>query len=136
MKHTARILICLLSVFVLKTAQAQGETETITISRKTILYKGTGQEIQNWYLYMDSERTWYMAPLVGIPEKPEDWFEKRKDSQSVYKGSMQNGLYPTLTLDKVNDPEGTMSFYVSRPNEKQIVLTSVSDAQVYVFEQQ
>lgn len=115
------------------------EKETIVISKNnTHLFQGSSQEVSNWYLYMDGDKTWYLANVKISAAEAKDWFEKRKDSDNIFKGLMANGAYATITFSKENDPETLLQFYVKFEREdnkiRSIILTSIDDGNNYVFD--
>ncbi|TNE52761.1 MAG: hypothetical protein EP338_14070 [Bacteroidetes bacterium] len=116
------------------TCFSQGDVEKIKISgKKGELFVGIQQEIYDWYLYHDVDGMWYLANLQ-IPEKEvRAWFEKRKNSQNIFRGRIENGLYPTLRMIKENEVGTDLKFYVKREKDGKVVLTSVEDAKIYVF---
>lgn len=112
---------------------AQDRTTIVLKKGQTQLYQGVNQEVQNWYLFIDSDQMCYLANLFIPAEELEAWFLARKDSQSIFKGAIENGMYPTLILSKENDPETILKFYVKRQEDGSLTLSSIEDASIYVF---
>jgi hypothetical protein len=111
------------------------EVETIKIKKqKNLLFKGADQKIQDWYLFYDNDSTFYMANLKIDISEVENWFEKRKNSQNIYKGRMNYGRYETMTLAKENEPMNDLRFYVKRDKIGVIELISMDDGFIYIFQ--
>ncbi|SFT90919.1 hypothetical protein SAMN05216474_3104 [Lishizhenia tianjinensis] len=107
--------------------------DTIKIrAAKPKLYQGVSTEIASWYLYFSNE-VYYLCKLPNKRTKEAmDWFEKRKDSQNVYKGSLYEGKDTTLTLSKENNSSEKLKFYFHQ-GEGVIVLVSTTDGVKFKF---
>lgn len=112
----------------------QEEVETIQLSKQeNYVFQGSDQEIKDWYLYLDQSGIVFLANLSIPPKEVQAWFEKRKDSQTMYRGRI-NGLgIKTLILNRADDIESQLSFYVKLKAKDRIVLESMSDAITYTF---
>lgn len=56
--------------FLVSDLYAQDTVETIRLSKhKTKLYRGIGQELQDWYVFVDQSGTWYMANQTFVFEE-------------------------------------------------------------------
>ena len=117
------------------------EIETIQIKKnKSTLYRGKNHElniehnqnIQNWYFYIDNEFC-YMANLDISENEVLDWFEKRKNSQNIFKGELINQQYQTIILMKENEPELRLNFYIEFQAKDTVKLTNIDDTKVYLF---
>lgn len=137
MKFFLLIIIVLFSFNLLNSQ----EIETIQIKKnKSTLYRGKNHElniehnqnIQNWYFYMDNEFC-YMANLDISENEVLDWFEKRKNSQNIFKGELINQQYQTIILMKENEPELRLNFYIEFQAKDTIKLTNIDDTRVYLF---
>jgi hypothetical protein len=137
MKFFLLIIIVLFSFNLLNSQ----EIETIQIKKnKSTLYRGINHElniehnqnIENWYFYMDNEFC-YMANLHISENEVLDWFEKRKNSQNIFKGELINQQYQTIILMKENEPELRLNFYIEFQAKDTIKLTNIDDTRVYLF---
>lgn len=131
--------LLLIAALIISLASAAQGTETIVIAKNNSeLFRGTSQEVNNWLLYMDSDKNWYLANITVPDNEAKEWFEKRKDSDNIFKGFIENGMYPTMSLSKKNEPETLLQFYVKYEREgskiRAIILTSIGDGNNYVFE--
>lgn len=128
--------IMLLLLFVLPLCVYAQEVETVKISkRQPRLFKGKSQEISDCYIYVDVNGMFYMASLPVMQREANQWFEKRKDSQNVYKAILQEGQYRTLTFVKETDPSNPLTFYFETREKSEIQLISMIDGRVYIFTQ-
>lgn len=115
---------------------AQDTVETVRLSKhKTKLYRGLGQELQDWYVFVDQSGTWYMANLFIPKEEINSWFESKKDSQNILKGILNAQGVKTLMLMRENEPENAMRFYVETNPNMELVLIQIESNQAYVFEE-
>jgi hypothetical protein len=122
-------------LFNLNSLLAQEEVETIIISKKkAYLYQGVGTDLQNWYLYIDKDKVWYLANLYIDVSEIEKWFELRKDSQSILKGIESYGAIKSIYFQRENDPSENILFYIEHPNTKQISLIQILDNLCYKFQ--
>jgi hypothetical protein len=113
---------------------AQEEVETILISKKkAYLYQGVGGDLQNWYLYIDKDKKWYLANLYMDVSEIGKWFELRKDSQSILKGVENEGDLKSIYFQRENDLSENVRFYIDTINTKQIILIQIEDNQRYIF---
>ncbi len=110
------------------------EVKTIKISKEnTQLFKGVSEELSSWYFFLDSDSICYLAELKIPEEEIINWFEVRKNSNNIFKGKVEFGQYPTLTLTKDNDAETRMNFYVIFEGKNQLNLSSTEDGKNYEF---
>lgn len=113
---------------------SQEKIETVKIAKsESFLFRGLGQEISNGYLYIDQEGYFYFVVLTITQSEVLQWFEKRKDSQNVYKGMLQNGQYKTLALTRENEPGEPLVFYFEKKEKEMIQLISLEDGKIYDF---
>jgi hypothetical protein len=114
--------------------QAISQIETIKLNRKNpSLYIGQGQEIENWYFFIDTSSICYLANLEIPQEEVEEWFNKRKNSNNIFKGAIEHGQFKTLSLTKDNDVEISMNFYLYFDEKQNLILTAIDDNRQYVF---
>ena len=114
------------------------EIEHIHVAKKknTKLYAGSQQEVADWFIYIDENKKWYLANLTLPKNEVNDWFIKRKNSNNIFKGVLENGMYPTLRFSKENEVNVVLNFYVKFEKNDRIILTSVDDGNNYLFDKQ
>lgn len=128
-----KLYLHLLLIFFPMVAFSQ-EVETVKIDKSKIhLFRGQSQEIRNCYIFVDSDGMYYLATLQIQEKEVLDWFNKRKDSQSLYKGILENGQYKVLSLTKDNEPGASISFYYSWTDKSELQLISFEDGRIYRF---
>lgn len=118
------------SFFIFSVSYAQ---KTVKIRKEnTLLYKGIEAKIDDWYIFKKGQ-TYYLCPL-NLPEKEVIvWFEKRINSQNIYKGFLSETQYAILSFRKENDPTDVINFYCKQLEEK-LELISTLDGNRYTFE--
>gem|GEM_PF-2615204 len=127
------LLLLLLPLFA--SAQPEEAVETVRISKnKSFVYRGINQEVVNWFVYIDENGIFYLVNVQLPDSEIEAWCRLRKNSQNIYKGTKDNGVYQTLVLEKENDPGQTLRFYVQTHNSKMLQLISMDDSKPYNFE--
>lgn len=118
------------------------EVESVQIQKSQYkLYKGVLKETQFWYLFEDFDGIFYLANLDPSIEDIDLWFQRFKNSQNIYRtiqlelgrSEIGGSLYRTLTFQKLNDPENTLSFYIEKPEKDNIVLISLKDNSIFSF---
>jgi hypothetical protein len=110
------------------------EVETINLSKsKSELFRGVNEDITNWYLYFDNEFC-YLANLELNESDVKNWFEKRKNSQNIFKGKISEQQYKTILFEKENEPETKMNFYIEIQGKDKLILTNIDDTRVYIFD--
>lgn len=114
--------------------QAQ-EIEKIKIKKEnSFLFQGESQEIQDWYIFIDLDSIWYLANLTIPENEVKDWFDKRKNSQNIFKGEASIMEFKTINFTKENDFETNLDFYINLSEDKmKLILTSIQDGRVYRF---
>lgn len=113
---------------------SQEKIERVKIAKnESFLFRGQGQEINNGYLYIDEEGYFYFVVLTINQSEVLTWFEQRKDSQSVYRGMLQNGQYKTLSLARENEPSEPIVFYFEKKDDEMIELISLDNGKIYSF---
>jgi len=116
--------LCFLSVsFAQKTVKIRKEN--------TQLYKGIESQINNWYIYK-KENAFYLCPLNIPKEEVVNWFEKRVNSQNIYKGLLSEQQYAILSFRKDNDPTDVINFYYKQVKHNLELVSSV-DGNKYTF---
>lgn len=114
---------------------SQEEVETVKIRKSnTYLYKGIEETVQNVYIYIDAEGTFFLVNLDLSIAEARNWFEKRKDSQNIFKAKMEMQQYQTLRFVKDNEPEASISFYLEKKEKNMFQLTTIEENQVYTFQ--
>ena len=111
------------------------QVESVKIDKpQTYLFRGEGQEMRNCYLYIDSEGIYYLVNLTTVAQSEvAQWFEKRKNSQNIYKGTVESGQYKTLSLVKDDEQGASISFYYERKERSEIQLISLQDGRIFIF---
>lgn len=113
----------------------QDEVETVRLEkRQSQLFRGQEQYMRNCYIYIDKEGIFYLVTLSIPPAEVREWFEKRRDSQNIYKGILNNGQYKTLEMVKENEPGISISFYYERKEKTAFQLVSMDDGKAYNFQ--
>lgn len=119
------------------------EVETIKIVKKEYkLYQGVLKETKTWYLFEDLEGKYYLANIDPAIDNIDLWFKRFKNSMNIYKtiNELESGnevggnMYRSLVFVKDNDPENRLSFYIEKPNNESIVLISLKDNSVFMFD--
>lgn len=129
-----KILFLILLGFFSFHAFSQEEVETVKIRKSnTYLYKGIEESVQQVYIYIDQEGTFYLVNLDMPTAEVRSWFEKRKDSQNILKAKMEMQQYQTLRFMKDNEPESSVSFYLEKKDKNMFQLTTIEDNQVFTF---
>ncbi|TXI83378.1 MAG: hypothetical protein E6Q37_10440 [Crocinitomicaceae bacterium] len=117
------------------TVFSQDDVETVKIRKSnSFLYRGMEEEVKNVYIYIDHEGTFYLVNLDLPVAEARAWFEKRKDSQNIYKARMEQQQYQTLLFIKENEPGTRLSFYLEKKDRNAFQLTTIEDNQVYTFQ--
>lgn len=113
---------------------SQEDVETVKIRKSTAhLYKGIEETVQNVYIYIDQEGTFYLVNLDLPTAEARSWFEKRKDSQNILKAKMEMQQYQTLRFIKDIEPGTSVSFYLEKKDKNMFQLTTIEDNQVFTF---
>lgn len=116
-------------------AFSQEDVETVRIRKSNAyLYRGQEESVKNVYIYVDHEGTFYLVNLDLPVAEARTWFEKRKDSQNIYKARMEQQQYQTLLFVKENEPGTNLSFYLEKKDRNKFQLTTIEDNQVYTFQ--
>lgn len=119
------------------------EVETVKIVKKEYkLYQGVLKETKTWYLFEEIEGRYYLANIDPAISDIDLWFQRFKNSMNIYKtiNGLESGkevdgnLYRNLVFIKENDPENRLSFYIEKPNNESIVLISLKDNSVFMFD--
>lgn len=133
MKQFTIFLICCLALN--SALFAQEEVEQVRLEKETsILYQGARPDTQHWFLYLESNQIAYMANLTISKTEVNAWFEKFKSSQNIFKGMVQGGVgMKTIRLEKENEPESSMLFYLEKKDANTLLLTSFTDGETFVF---
>lgn len=122
----------LILFFIGLTLQLSGQDSIKIRSGKPKLYQGSSHEIAAWYLYF-AEGMYYLTKLPNKKSNEvSEWFEKRKDSQNIYKGKIFEGKNTTLSLAKENNSAEKLNFYFHK-SEDVIVLISTVDGVKFRF---
>jgi hypothetical protein len=118
------------------------EVESVKIQKSQYkLYKGVLKETQFWYLFEDFDGVLYLANIDPSIENIDSWFNRFKNSQNIYRtiqidsnrSEIGGSFYRTLTFQKLNDPENSLSFYIEKPEKDNIVLISLKDNSIFSF---
>lgn len=129
-----RQFIVILGMFVSTVMFAQDEVETVRlVKQQEVVYRGVEQEIRDWYVYMDAGGVVLLANLSIPAQEVAAWFEKRKDSQSLYRGRITGLGIQTLVLRRNESVEDQLTFYVREKGGQQVVFQSMEDGIVYTF---
>ena len=129
-----KILFVILLGFFSFPAFSQEEVETVKIRKSNAyLYKGIEESVQQVYIYIDQEGTFYLVNLDLPTAEARSWFEKRKDSQNILKAKMEMQQYQTLRFIKDNEPGASVSFYLEKKEKNMFQLTTIEDNQVFTF---
>lgn len=109
MKIKALVLFVLFFAF---GSQAQEDSvRTIRIVKSSAaLYRGTDSEIRNWYFYIDEWGYAYLANLEIPEEETGAWFERRKNSDNIFKSNAYAENKALIFLVKKNEPDVVLSF--------------------------
>ncbi|MCE3295736.1 MAG: hypothetical protein K0R65_1450 [Crocinitomicaceae bacterium] len=129
-----KLLLLFLLAFSFSGMTQQDSVQTIVISKAgTKLYRGTDDEILNWYFYIDETGYSYLANLEIAEEELEKWFETRKNSDNIFKSNTLTEDGALIFLSKVNEPDVVLTFRVLVEQNK-LLIFNMDDEKYYHFE--
>lgn len=107
--------------------------QSVKIKKETnIIYQGQESNLKNWFLCFDNVDTYYLSRLNINPSEVKSFFDRRKNSQSVYKGQLNLQSYKVIVFAKENQPEDNLSFYFEKKNEI-IYMTFIESGELFTF---
>lgn len=130
-----KLLILLLLFCTPLFSQETEEKESVKVRKKMsyTIYKGTLRETENWYIVIDSDNKYYLLNVTLNNNELTDWFKRFKDSQNIYKSTLEVGAYPVLNFRKENEPGEYLTFYYNGLNGDFLFLTLIETNTKYQF---
>lgn len=131
-----KIISSIIFLFFLNTVYTQEVDHVKLVKEEVEVFKGVLKEIENWYVFRDTNNYYYLSNLNSAVEDVYAWFLRFKDSQNIYKQfSFMDSLgCKELVFYKENQPEDRLSFYLNLSEIDAVILTLISDGEVFRFE--
>lgn len=131
-----KIISVIFFLFFFSTFFAQEVDHVKLVKEEVEVFQGVLKETENWYVFRDSNNYYYLSNLNSSVEEVYAWFSRFKDSQNIYKQLKLLEVLgqKELVFFKENQPEERLSFYLNLSEVDVVILTSISDGEVFRFE--
>ena len=131
-----RIISTVIFLFFFKLVSAQEVDHVKLVKEEVEVFQGVLKETENWYVFRDTNNYYYLSNLSSSVEDVYAWFSRFKDSQNIYKQlNLLEALgQKELVFYKENQPEERLSFYLNLSEVDVVILTLISDGEVFRFE--
>lgn len=126
MKSKFLLLFSLFSVLIF--GQIDPKVESIHLAKSKVeLFQGKDSATVSWFLFIDENKTCYLANLTLPQEEIYPWFLKRKDSDNIFKSEqiIENGT--VIYMSKKNEPESVLEFEVVREKDKIYLISTLQN---------
>ncbi len=128
-----KLLFLFLLVLGFNASAQRDSVQTIVISKGGAkLFRGTEAKTESWYFYIDEEGYSYMANLELPEEEIAEWFEKRKNSDNIFRSDRQTVDELDIVLRKNNEPDVILHFQVFIEQNK-LLIVNLEDQDKYNF---
>jgi hypothetical protein len=131
-----RIISTIIFLFFFELVYAQEVDHVKLVKEEVEVFQGVLKETENWYVFRDTNNYYYLSNLNSSVEDVYAWFSRFKDSQNIYKQlNLLEALgQKELVFYKENQPEDRLSFYLNLSELDVVILTLISDGEVFRFE--
>ena len=131
-----KIISVIFFLFFFSTFFAQEVDHVKLVKEEVEVFQGVLKETENWYIFRDSNNYYYLSNLNSSVEDVYAWFSRFKDSQNIYRqlNLLEVLGQKELVFFKENQPEERLSFYLNLSEVDVVILTLISDGEVFRFE--
>ena len=131
-----KIISVIFFLFFFNAFFAQEVDHVKLVKEEVEVFQGVLKETENWYIFRDSNNYYYLSNLNSSVEDVYAWFSRFKDSQNIYRqlNLLEVLGQKELVFFKENQPEERLSFYLNLSEVDVVILTLISDGEVFRFE--